>query len=393
MQQFPLLGAVLAQGIYDPTRSLYYFTDASEIRVFSRTEGEWLAPIPVPAAPTGTSHRLLGIALSVDGTKLAVSDAGTAEIYLINPASPSSAQSFPVVTYVGGSPDKLQGVTTDPEGVAVSNAGNIYFAATNEGVDGTDGFFKLNTNTGAVTDYDIDSYGSDLYRVAITADNSKVFFNDDGQVFSVNTATDGVTEAIDDPGCCYGDYELTLSSGQSTMEANGYLYDTNLNAESYLVLNDREALNISYVYGAKFSPDGSLLFQPSTNGIDVFDGRLGTLRTRISLPVALSPNYDALVSNGTDNVLVAITGQTGSGIAIVDLSSLPEPAPLNYPGAQFHRSSLSLEGNSAATSQTLTHRTPMVHSKQLAPKTVIKHVTRGVLLKRSALPAHSNPVN
>jgi hypothetical protein len=73
-----------------------------------------------------------------------------------------------------------------------------------------------------------------------------------------------------------------------------------------------------------------LLFQPSTNGIDVFDGRLGALRTRISLPTALSQNYDALVSDGKDNRLIAITGETGNGIAIIDLSSLAEPSPLAY---------------------------------------------------------------
>jgi len=39
---------------------------------------------------------------------------------------------------------------------------------------------------------------------------------------------------------------------------------------------------------------------------------------------------DALVSDGNDNILIAITGTTGNGIAVVDLSSLPEPAPLPY---------------------------------------------------------------
>ena len=34
-------------------------------------------------------------------------------------------------------------------------------------------------------------------------------------------------------------------------------------------------LDISCVYGTKFSADGSLLVQPMTNGIDVIDGRLG----------------------------------------------------------------------------------------------------------------------
>ena len=37
-----------------------------------------------------------------------------------------------------------------------------------------------------------------------------------------------------------------------------------------------------------------------------------------------------MVSDGTDNVLVAITGETGDGIAVVDLTSLPEPLPLPY---------------------------------------------------------------
>jgi hypothetical protein len=46
--------------------------------------------------------------------------------------------------------------------------------------------------------------------------------------------------------------------------------------------------------------------------------------------VALSQNYDALVSDGKDNVLIAITGQNGTGIAVVDLSSLSEPLPLPY---------------------------------------------------------------
>ena len=53
-------------------------------------------------------------------------------------------------------------------------------------------------------------------------------------------------------------------------------------------------------------------------------------RTRVALPFALSANYDALVSDGQDNVLVAITGQNGNGIAVIDLTSLPEALPLPY---------------------------------------------------------------
>jgi hypothetical protein len=193
-----------------------------------------------------------------------------------------------------------------------------------------DGFLKLNTATGTFTDYGIGASGNTQFRNAISSDNARVFFNNYGQPFSVDTATDTVSYSSFSPGCCYGDYDLSLSSNQISLEATSYLFDTNLNAESYLVLNDYETQNTTYVYGVKLSPDGSLLFQPSIAGIDVFDGRIGTLRTRIALPYALSQNFDALVSDGKDNVLLAITGATGDGIAVLDLTSLSEPAPLPY---------------------------------------------------------------
>lgn len=77
------------------------------------------------------------------------------------------------------------------------------------------------------------------------------------------------------------------------------------------------------------SPDGSLLFQPNSHSIDVFDGNTGAFRSRISLPMTLSSSYRALVSDGKDSVQVAITG-TGDGIAVIDLRSLVEPDPIPY---------------------------------------------------------------
>jgi hypothetical protein len=375
-RQVPLSGAVLAQGIFDATRNLYYFTDASEIQVFSKAQGQWLVPIQVPAAPAGTKHRLWGIALSPDGSKLAISDTGTAVIYLIDPDSPGSVRPFPISTYFAGNPFSNPGVATFPAGLAISDAGKIYFASFVTAGDGYDGFFKLDTNTGAITDYRIDSLGGDQYRVAITSDNSRAFFNNDGAIFSVNTATDIVSYATDDPGCCLGDYDLTLSAGQNTLEASSYLYDTSLNANSYLTLNDREALNTTYVYGTKLSSSGGLLFQPSSNGIDVYDGRLGILRSRIALPFAVSQNYDALVGDGRDNVLIAITGVNGNGIAIIDLSSLNEPAPLPYLkdyveiahalGSIERSSHKAVRGNQA-------NATTM---QNVVPRSLIKHITK-----------------
>jgi hypothetical protein len=107
------------------------------------------------------------------------------------------------------------------------------------------------------------------------------------------------------------------------MTAAEFLLDTKQNGQAFLALNEREVWNEAAVHGEKLSPDGTLLFRPLTDALDVVDGGTGILRTRIALPVILSPIYDALVSDGKDNILIAITGSSGNGIAILDLSGLP----------------------------------------------------------------------
>jgi IPT/TIG domain len=385
VQQFSLPSSTLAQGIYDPVRDVYYFTDTTKIQVFSKTQARWLSPIAI-SAPNGATQRLWGIALSPDGTKLAVADISAGVIYELNPTNPSSQKMFPVSSAVLG-----YGVY--PVGVAISDAGMIYYAGWAPGVSGAHGFFKLNTNTGAVTDYGIDSPGLysngqplDVFlRAVISADNSRIFFNDDGYVFSIDTASDKIFSASTDPGCCYGDYDLTLSANQLQFGASSYLYDANLNAESYSSLNNREALTAAYVYGAKLSPDGTLLFQPSSNGIDILDGRLGNLLQRISLPMALSQNYDALVIDGKDDVLIAITGVNGNGIAVVDLTSVPEPSPLPFVSRSSSRANRLVRwGRSRLVSGTKPPSRFGGDSLPIVPRIVPRFTTPTVHLRQTA---------
>lgn len=327
-QQYSLTGAVLVQGIYDSKRDLYYFTDQTQIRVFSKTQGAWLASIPMPAG----AQRLWGISLSPDGDKLAVSDAGTNRIYVLNPDTPSSISSFALLN-TGFDQGE------EPCGLAITDSGVVYFATFYVETTGGWALHKLVTSTGTVTDYQnlqAGAFDADAFtRMELTRDNARAYINIEGGVFSLDTATDTLSF---NPALVGFDYELTLSSNQTWMSATEYLMDTNLNLESYVTYTDREVLNQSAVYGEKISSDGNLLFSPLLNALDVIDGKQGGLRTRVALPFSLSANYDALVDDGKDNVLVAITGVAGSGIAVIDLSSLPEP--LVIPSAAASRSAL-----------------------------------------------------
>lgn len=105
----------------------------------------------------------------------------------------------------------------------------------------------------------------------------------------------------------------------------------------------------------------------------MLDGNLGNLRNRISLPVALSRNYDALVDDGTDNVLIAITG-TGNGIAIIDLTSITEPPLL----PNEHRLDLQPHRMESHSGRPISER-PDVQHRILRRSHAVRHVTRTVL--------------
>ena len=326
-QQFPLAGASLAQGIYDPVHQMYYFTNTGEIEVFSRSAKRWLSPITVPAAPNGAAHRLWGLALSTDGTKLAVSDAGTGQLFLLNPNGTTVAQTF---LFTSGRSDVL----AEPAGVAVSNNGTIYFGVFYPGGDtGFPGFYKLNPANGAFTSIAEgpgEGSGDAQLRPILSVDNTRLFLNIQGQIEYIDIASGDAIYSTTGQSCCYGTYDLAVSSNQTSVAASEYLLDSDMNGEAPYSYNVRESADITFVYGTKLSPDGTLLFQPGTGSIDVIDGHRGTLLHRVALPFALSQTFDALVSDGLDNTLIAITGIAGDGIAIVDLTGVPEPAPLAY---------------------------------------------------------------
>jgi IPT/TIG domain len=311
VQSYPLLGASLLQGIYDPYRGVLYFTDRAQIDVFSPSSEAWLSPITLPN--TTGSTRLLGISLSPDGNTLAVSDPAENAIYVLNPSSPGTVKHFSTV----GS----QGV---PNGLAVNDAGIVYFATFAQGISPPGGFGKLDANSGQVTIFQRALEDASVFtRVLLSPDGSRVYTNAAGYPWILTTSNDSLAEAIQCGNAGNGTDELSLSADGTALTAAGMLTDANVDVAGDLAYVDRDVWLPTAVYGQKLDAHGNFVYQPLTNGIDVLDAPTGLLLYRVTLPIQIANVYDSLSIDNQDGLLFLITA---TGIAQLNLGSLPSNA-------------------------------------------------------------------
>jgi hypothetical protein len=357
VQSYPIAGASLMQGIYDPTRSVVYFTDQAQIDVFSPVKEQWLSPIPISFG--NAQSRLVGIALSNDGNTLAVSDAGNSSIYVMSPSSPNSVKSFPVST----------GNEVQPYGLAVTNSGAVYYSTINASISPPETFNELNTSTGAITNFEGVYNGDAFVRVLLTPDGTHVFVNDgDADVWVLDTSDDSLTESFAISSAGDFNEDAALSGDGSVLLAADLLTDDNLNTFGNIAYVDRDVWLPLAVYGQKLSADGSLIFQPLTDGIDVHDSATGLLDYRVQFPVQFASVYDGLVIDNTDNLIFGITS---TGIVQINLQSLPTLASSKNQGRDAGR----LPDEHTRTAASQARKSPLSrptlerpHLRQFAPK-------------------------
>jgi len=320
-QSFPL-SDTLQQGIYDAGRDLYYFAGKTQIQVLSQTLGKWLSPIALPGVTSST--QLIAIAESPDGSKLAVTDQGGKAIYVLNPDNPAPAARFSLLPLASGG--------TQFSGLAITNSGMVYF--TNESPAYP--FLKLNTSSAQVTTIGKAWGGINpclSCRVVQSSDGSHIYGNDTGLGFSfwVDPSNDQVTLSSTSWGMSGEISDLAVSGDGGTVVVHGRFGDSSMNFESIIANTDWEWLYPSVangnapwatttLSGMKLNRDGSILFMPLNNGIDLYARNTGRLLYRVQIPVALVPVFDPLVAGKGTNVLAVITT---NGVSILDMSSLP----------------------------------------------------------------------
>jgi hypothetical protein len=334
-QSFPVT-ANLQSGIYDAGRDLYYFADQAQIQVLSKSAGKWLTPIALPGVTSQT--QLLAISESPDGTKLAVSDFGDQTIYVFNPDSPSSVARYPMSLDGDGFSSSLA-----PSGLAITDTGIVYFSTCDIRGSGTPSFHKLDISRGSIIDLgnfdDGDLLCLDGFdRVLLSPDGSKIYSSADGDNFWLDTSNDQIHGTFNAfpftvdyaVSLAVNTLDVAISGDGNTVDVDGNLTDSKLNEETEPAYNDFEWASSTPMIGQKLNRDGSILFQPLTDGIDLIARNTGRLLYRVQIPVTPANVYDPLLVAEGKNTLAIITV---AGVSFVDLSSLPIPSEYAQPFA------------------------------------------------------------
>ena len=271
---------------------------------------------------------MLAISESPDGTQLAVSDYGDQAIYVLNPDSPASATSYPMSLENDGFPVNLA-----PSGLAVTNAGMVYFYTGDIGGTGDPALHKLDTSTSSITDLYILISGAKMYPPSGSVEDSYVraILSPDGKLvymgyYIIDTSSDQIIGTAS--GVSGGFPDFAISGDGDTLDAEGELTDYLFNTETETAYIDWETWFPTSVGGQKLNHDGSILFQPLTDGIDMIARNTGRLLYRIQIPVTPANVYDPLVVAEGQNTLAVITA---TGVSFVDLSSLPISAEYTQP--------------------------------------------------------------
>ena len=345
---YPAPGA-LNQIVYDKGRQQVYVsnTSASVVEVFSLSSRTYLAPVAVGNGP-------LGIALTPDGSMLAVVNAGDGTVSVVNPDTAKVVATYPVLTASDASsgcqgqaweiaPAGAHGMLVDVNCTALQEAGVIH---------------TLDLTTGNLGTIQL-SVGRGLDVMASSSDGNFVALADAvGGVSLLNVTTAGIVQG----GLSYGD--IAIDSDANRIVSGFTLYDGNLSFVGfpeeidYLETGPNTFTNL---VGEKLHPSGSLLFVPQqtvqpaphplSEGVDVFDVHRQRLALRIALPDPLSSTLNSMTLDETGTRMFLISN---TGITVAQLQSAPLSIGSVSPSTGSPGTQITIRGSGFANNSTVT---------------------------------------
>lgn len=355
----------LNQIVYDKGRQRLYVSNSSAnaVDVFSLGSGAFLAPIAVGKEP-------LGIALTPDGSLLAVVNGGDGTVSVVNPDTAAVVATYPVLTSSDtGSSCQGQPWQIAPEGahgmlVDINCTGFIH-----QGV-----IHAVDLSTGALGTIHL-SVGGGLDVLASSSDGNIAALADaSGGVSLLNVATSSIVQG----GLSYGD--IAIDSDANRVVSGFTLYDSSLSFVGfpeeidYLEAGPNAPTRL---VGEKLNASGSLLFVPQqtvqpaphplTAGVDIFDLHRQRLSLRIALPdpVQTTLNAMALDETGTKIFLISNSGITVAQLLSAPLSIASVSPPAGAPGTQITIRGSGFMNNSVLTIGTIGVSTVFVDQNTL----------------------------
>jgi len=345
----PLNGA-LNQIIYDRKRRRVYVSNGvyNQVHVFSADSEQFIASIPVGIGP-------VGLALTPDGTRLAVVNAGSGTVSVVDPDQLKVIQNYNVLT-----PDDTS-----------SGCGGVAFAVA---AGGSHGMFVAVNCVNVLVGGDLhflDLNSGSLNCAGLPGCNSSgVSFSGAGDSESLASSLDGNLVVVGFYGGAsllnlsantlisggYNGQSVTINDDSNVLGLNSGVHDTRFFLKA--ALQDLDFLDAGFlspnsIGGAKFSPSGSLFFLPQApfggvsiaRSVDVFDVHRQRLVLQIALPEPLVSSLNSMCMDETGSKLFAISQ---SGITVAQLASVPLSIASVSPTSASPGSTITIRGSGFA---------------------------------------------
>jgi WD40 repeat protein len=381
----------LSDILYDQARQLLYVsnTDHNEVEVFSLTAKSFSSPIVVGNNP-------LGLAMTPDGSTLAVVNSGDGTVSLVNLNSGTTTEVYPVLTSADkgsqcqgvvyeATPAGTQGMIVAVDCTYLEENGTLHFLNLSNG--------SLDCSSIPACDPGSNNINLDFQpkMLASSPDASLVMLADTivpgaqggGGLSLINMNTKSVVQG-------------GQSDGDGSVDADGNLiaggfaiYDPqleNIALPQDIGYLDAAGLSPGTVIGEKLNPSGSLLFVPQqtifapTRGMDVFDVHRQRLAMRIALPDSIpggAMSSLALDETGTKMFIVSSSGITVAqlqasplSIGSVNPADGPVGTQVTIRGSGFTSSSKVTFGTAAVSSSFVDQNTLKATIPSLSPGAV-----------------------
>jgi hypothetical protein len=360
VQVFPK-AALFKFALYDQGRQRVYASSTDHVDVFDLKTSQWLFPPSQPFGPSGLlppggpppNAGLRGLALTPNGTQLAVADFGSQNVYLLNPdpSSPGGPGSGTTVL-VGGVTGFLN---SGPARVAATSAQTIFVGLSGEG-GGSGGcsacLSQINLSVSPPTVQPAPQpqvaslTGAPLIDSNASGDRVYFAFTNapGGPLAAWDAATPGQLTMLTAHDAAL---DLAASADGATFatRANG---TTEIRAADFVLFGlpatvEREGIpGRVNVPGIALHPSSALVYQPFLTGsppaappatgiqggVDIIDAHSGELRLRVFLPeplAMLSTDVDGLHGGflAIDENGQRLFALTTSGLTVVQLAIVP----------------------------------------------------------------------